>query len=274
MGTGCYRILIHTDTLHIGALMEFQLAFIKNQQQIILKDFGSDDALKRGKLVDIEELKNLNLQGLLLPEALLENPEFLGSLNTSLLKNPIRTSEDLSLDLDSFETLSTEAATPYFKKIFESWILQNNLSLLEELTTVIKHLNALWPNDRTAFFEEFWSIIRRNLGTSELTIIYNDIEKAKKEGEKNKLIKVKIHGTSKPNPTEGKKLEDDLMKNYSKLFSPEFEVVEFNKEKGHLVGLCTIKKSPVILMANVYGLTRLQKSLIKALIDGLQEKWI
>jgi len=254
--------------------MDYQLAFIKNPQQLVLKDFGSQSELNRGKIMDIDELPNLNLQGLFLSEELLENPEFLGTLNTSIEKNPIRTAEDFNLTLDSFEGLSTEEATPFFKKTFESWILQNNLSLLEELTTVIKHLNGLWPNDRTAFFEELWSILRRNLGTSELTLVYNDIQKAKKEGEKNKLIKVKVHGTSKPNPVVGGELEDTLMKNYETLFSPEFDVVEFNKEKGQLVCVFTIKKSPIVLMANVYGITKLQKSILKALIDGLQENWV
>lgn len=254
--------------------MDFQLAFIKNPQQIVLKDFGQENSDNRGKIMDIDELTNLNLQGVFLSEELLENPEFLGSLNTSVEKNPIRTAEDINLNLESFEGMTTDAATPFFKKIFESWILQNNLSLLEELTTVIKHLNGLWPNDRTAFFEEFWAIVRRNLGTSELTLVYNDMLKAKKEGEKNKLIKVKVHGTAKPNPTTGGELETKLMKNYENHFSPEFDIVEFNKEKGQLVSVFTIKKSPVILMANVYGMTKLQKSILKALVDGLQENWV
>ena len=254
--------------------MDFQLAFIKNPQQIILKDFGPENQDSRGKIMDIDELSNLNLQGLFLSETLLEDPEFLGNLTTSLEKNPIRTAEELNMTADSFETLNSESASPYFNKVYQSWILQNNLSLLEELTKVIKHLNSLWPNDRTAFFEEFWSIVRRNLGTSELTLVYNDMKKAKKEGEKNKLIKVKVHGTAKPNPEDGGELEDKLMKNYEKLFQPDFEVVEFNKEKGQLVAVFTIKKSPVVLMANVYGLTKLQKSLLKALVDGLQENWV
>ncbi len=254
--------------------MDFQLAFIKNPQQIILKDFGQITKEPRGKIMDIEELSNLNLQGLFLSETLLEDPEFLGNLTTSVEKNPIRTAEEINLNADLFENLTTEEATPYFHKVYNSWVLQNNLSLLEELTTVIKHLNNLWPNDRTAFFEEFWSIVRRNLGTSELTLVYNDMQKAKKEGEKNKLIKVKVHGTAKPNPEEGGELETKLMKNYEKLFQAEFEVVEYNKEKGQMVSVFTIKKSPVILMANIYGLTRLQKSLMKALIDGLQENWV
>lgn len=254
--------------------MDFQLAYIKNPQQIILKEFGVENDEPRGKIMDIDELGNLNLQGLFLNESLLEDAEFLGNLNTSIEKTPIRTAEEVNLNADSFEALQIEEATPFFQKTYQSWILQNNLSLLEELTKVIKHLNSLWPNDRTAFFEEFWSIVKRNLGTSELTLVYNDIEPAKKEGEKNKLIKVKVHGTTKPNPEVGGEFEESLMKNYEKLFQPEFEVVEFNKEKGQFVAVFTVKKSPVVLMANVYGLTRLQQSILKALVDGLQENWV
>jgi hypothetical protein len=254
--------------------MNFQLAYIKNSQQIVLKDFGANQTQSKGKIMDIDELPKLNLQGLFLPEELLQDTEFLGSINSSTEVNPIRTAEEFGLDLDNFEALTTETASPYFKKVYESWILQNNLSLLEEMTNVYKHLNSLWANERTAFFEELWNIFKRNLGTSELTIIYNDVKKAKKEGEKNKLIQVKVHGKLKANPVEGGDLEKDLMKNYENLFGPAFEVVEFNKEKGQLVALFTLKKSPVILMANVYGLTRLQKTILKTLIDGLQENWV
>ncbi|MFT6068209.1 MAG: hypothetical protein ACJAT2_002923 [Bacteriovoracaceae bacterium] len=254
--------------------MNFQLAYIKNSQQIVLKDFGENQTQSKGKIMDIDELPKLNLQGLFLPEELLQDTEFLGTLNSTTEVNPIRTAEEFGLDLDNFEALSTESATPYFKKVYESWILQNNLSLLEEMTNIYKHLNSLWANERTAFFEELWNLLKRNLGTSELTIVYNDVKKAKKEGEKNKLIRVKVHGKLKANPEEGGELEANLMKNYENLFSPSFEVVEFNKEKGQLVALCTIKKSPVIIMANVYGLTRLQKTILKTLVDGLQENWV
>ena len=71
--------------------MDFQLAFIKNPQQIVLKDFGQETNDQRGKVMDIDELSNLNLQGVFLSEELLENPDFLGSLNTTTEKNPIRT---------------------------------------------------------------------------------------------------------------------------------------------------------------------------------------
>jgi hypothetical protein len=133
-------------------------------------------------------------------------------------------------------------------------------------------MNKLYPNERTAFFEELWSLLKNNLGATDLKIIYNDIEMAKKESEKNKLIRIKVEGKRNPNPVVGKEMEDKLMKHYENDFVQTFNVSEYNPHKGELVLTASINNSPVLVMARVNQLTRLQKALLNSLFEGLQSQ--
>jgi hypothetical protein len=66
-------------------------------------------------------------------------------------------------DVNIFEKMSYEDARIVFDKMRENWILQNNISMIEEMFKVRNHLLSLWPNDRAGFFEELWFIIKTNL---------------------------------------------------------------------------------------------------------------
>ena len=151
----------------------------------------------------------------------------------------------------------------------ENWILQNNISLLEEIFKVRNHLLGLWPNDRSGFFEELWFILKSNLGASNLVLYYNDIIKSKNENEKNKLIKVKVKGDRYPDLATCDEMDEHVLKSYEKDFGNIFDITDYNKEKGHLVICATVKKSPILIMANVYQLSSLQKALISSLFEGL-----
>ncbi len=250
--------------------MEFNLGLIKSENQFLLKSFNneSDD---NGKILDLSELKNSNLQALFYDEEQLENEDLKAALLEDSKYFPIRSLKEINSDYDSFQSMPLEEVRSIFSKVHDNWLLQNNVTLLEELFKVINHLNGLWPNDRTTFFEELWFILKANLGAKSIRIIFNDIQIAKKENEKNKLIQVKIEGERVPNPTEGGELEAKIMSNYEKDFNSGFDIAEYSKEKGQLVITATIKKSPVVIMAEVYEMSRMQKAILGTLFTGLSE---
>lgn len=250
--------------------MEFNLGFIKSENQFFLKSFKNDND-DNGKILDLSELKNTNLQALFYDESQLENEDLKSTLLEDSKFFPIRSTSDVKVDFESFEKMPFEDVQSLFNKVHDNWLLQNNITLLEELFKVIHHLDALWPNDRTTFFEELWFILKSNLGAKSLRIIFNDIQMAKKETEKNKLVQVKVEGEKVPNPTEGGELEAKIMASYEKDFSSLFEIVEYSADKGQLVMTTTIKKSPVVIMAEVYELTRMQKAVLSTLFTGLSE---
>ncbi len=247
--------------------MAFKLAVTRNEDQVIVKTF-EDNKNPNSKIMDFQEIRSENLQGLIYLNNL-KSEDLINQLESETKFYPIRSNEDMSLTVEKFEKLSYEEATKIFEKLHDPWVLQNNITTVEELFRAKTHLNNLWPNDRTGFFEEFWFLLRSQLGASEITIVYNDMIKATKDGEKNRLIKVKVKGTRIPEPQNPDEGDELVYKNYEKEMSHTLEITEYNKEKGQLVMAGTLKKSPILVMAKIYKLTRLQKAIITSLIDGL-----
>ena len=236
-------------------------------QQAVVRTF-KPDASPLSKVVDLAEAKNISLSGFIFAEDL-KSDDFLAGLESEIKFYPIRSHTEFGLTLESFEALTYDEAKKVFDKMRENWILQNNISLIEELFKVRNHLLGLWPNDRSGFFEELWFILKSNLGATNLKLIYNDMIKSKNENEKNKLVKVKVKGDRYPELVSCDEMDEHVLKSYEKDFGNLFDITDYNKEKGQLVICANIKKSPVLIMANVFQLTRLQKSLLSSLFEGL-----
>lgn len=247
--------------------MDFSLAYTKNPEQVILKNFETNGNTQ-SKVLTIEDMKTELVHGLIYDSSIVEE-DFLSLIESEMKFYPIRSNADFQLNKDTFETLNSSDAKKIFDKIRENWILQNNITLIEEIFKTRTHLLGLYPNDRSSFFEELWFILKSNLGATNLRLIYNDLIKAKNENEKNRLVKVKIVGSRYPEPTSVDDMDEQILKHYEKDFGNIFEITDYNKEKGQLVICATIKKSPVLIMANIHQLTRLQKSVLISLFEGL-----
>ena len=147
------------------------------------------------------------------------------------------------------------------------------MNTLSQLFPTLAHLRKLFPNERTTFFEEVWYLINKNIGASNLKIIFNDLDSSHSdEQQKKQLIQVIIEGNHQPNPVENSDLGSQLMKLYESKFDSYFEVEEWDTEEGRLVILAKIHNSPCIVMAETIEFSFFQKSLLKALFDGLNEK--
>ena len=252
-------------------MMEFSLAYIKNNQQFMLKSYTSAQEVAKASHLNIEELKNKTVQAIFVPSNLAENEEIIANLNTESNHSPLRPIDTNTLNADQFDNMNSEEALKLFSATHSSWVLKNNLHLLENLADTVKHLKTLWPNDRTTFFEEIWYLLKKNLGAHELTIAYNHMLKAQKDGEKNKLVRVVVEGAKTPNPTENKELGEALFKNYEGKFNATVE--KYEQSENQVVYLATINDSPIIIMAKIYdhGQSRLLNSLFKAFFDLLQK---
>lgn len=247
--------------------MDFTLLYTKNMQQGLIRTFKRNENT-RGKITDLAEAKQHPIHGYIFDDDQ-KNEDFMNGLENEIKFYPIRAHTEFGLSFENFENLTYDEARKIFDKMRENWILQNNISLIEEIFKVRNHLLSLWPNDRSGFFEEFWFILRSNLGASNLKLIYNDMVKSKNENEKNKLIKVKVQGERYPELVSCNEMDEHILKSYEKDFGNIFDITDYNKEKGQLVICGSIKKSPVLIMANVFQLTRLQKALLSSLFEGL-----
>lgn len=238
-------------------------------QQAVLRHFKLNETAN-SKVIDLVEAKQMPINGYIFSEDQ-KNEDFMAGLESEIKFYPIRSGSEFGLTLEGFEKLDFEDAKKIFDKMRENWILQNNISLIEEVFKVRNHLLGLWPNDRSGFFEELWFLLKTNLGANNLKLIYNDMVKSKNENEKNKLIKVKVQGERYPELATCDEMDEHVLKSYEKDFGNIFDITDYNKEKGQLVICATIKKSPVLIMANIYQLTRLQKALLSSLFEGLNQ---
>ncbi len=243
------------------------IALVDNLNKFTLLSISEGEL--SNKVLSTEEIEKESFQLLLYKQEMLEVAELSEILKKAANFCPLRSFEELELTKE--DILKSEAAhlVALLSEASGSWALQNNVLLLENLFEYVDHYKKLWPNDRTAFFEELWFTVKKNLAATGLKLIYNDMKTTGKNQDKNELTQVVIDGQKYPNPVDGSDFEKNLMDHYHDEFGVAFNVSEYDQEKGQLVITAVINESPVILMAQVLGLTRLQSSVISTFIQAL-----
>ncbi len=239
-----------------------QLGILRSKEQFLFIKIDNE-MNKETQVLPLQELQKKNLQAFLYSKEHLDS-DLQEIFQAESRKIPFRSLEELDLEYNKLVEASAEEDLKLVKKIQSAWTLQNNISLLEELFQVLPHLKKLWPNERTAFFEELWQHLKINLGAIELKLIFNDLET-----EKNKLIRAMVSGKRTGNPLPATDIEEKIMDHYQGEFTKLFDIVDFNESKGELVAVAQIQSSPVIIMAKVCQLSRLQKAVVQSLIEGL-----
>ena len=251
--------------------MNFSLAYVKNSNQVLLKNFIDQQNLEKSLIMNIEELKNHEAKVIFVPNELASEEEVHLKLVNEVRYAPIKKAQQANLDAQQFDGLDYDSAKAIYHKTYSSWVLQNNLTLIGNIFELTDRLKALWPNDRTSFFEELWFLLKNNLGASDLKVFFNHMIKAKKEGEKNQLTRIKVEGKKVPNPSEAGELGKSLMENYQGKFPDSFDIIE-HSENGQFVFLATINQSPIVIMGECQQLTPLQNQLLKSIFTGLQSE--
>jgi hypothetical protein len=255
--------------------MIISIGFIRSAGQVLIQDLDWQQNSISNRLIDVTDLPEQNLQALFL-----ENDEHLNSMVGLLEKEknfyPILDGRDENLDFNTFEKLRPLDLKELYLKVSNRWTMQQNIKSLEQIYALTTHLRELWKKDRLAFFEETWYWLKRNLGTVELNIIFNDVIKSEEKDENNekrerpKLVQSLLAGNKKANFQSGGPREKELMQNYLEKFHDVFEVTEYHSAKGQFVATAQIERSPMIFMARTPQLNQLQRSLLAGLFNGLQ----
>lgn len=248
--------------------MKRTIGILKSPNQFTQLSFSNDSQAPISEVHEVEDLARAEIDACFYPKSTLDEqgPVLLRELAQSL---PVRSLEEVGLADQQEKQISLKAVDQALHKAYGPWTLHNNISLIEELFKVLPHLNQLWPNERTTFFEELWHLLKLNLGTTELKIIFNTLHPAQKEGQKDKLSRAVISGTRTGQPFEGSDVEDQIMEHYAHEFHRVFDIIDYNVDKGELVAAATVKKSPVLIMAKLPQLTKLQQSVVGTLFEGL-----
>jgi hypothetical protein len=254
--------------------MIISLGFVRSSSQVLIKELDWTQTSLQTRLIDVTDLQDENLQGLFI-----EGNDHINSLASLLEKEkvfyPIIEAQDESLDLQTFEAMPAFQFKEVYFRLSNRWLLTQNLKSVEQLYQITNHLKTLWKKDRITFFEEFWFWLKRNLGTIDLSLYFNDVIHSEEKDENNekkdrpKLSQSLLTGNKKAHFHVGGAKEKELMQTYVEKFHDTFEVTEFNSQKGQFVATAQIERSPIIIMGRIPQLNQLQRSLLTALINGM-----
>ena len=255
--------------------MIISLGFIRSVSQVLIKELDWNQNTIQSRLIDVTDLPDQNLQALFI-----EDNEHFSSLVSVLEKEkshyPILDARDEFMTYSAFEALPVNQMRELYLKTVNRWTMHQNFNSIENLWKLTTHFRELWKKDRLSFFEELWYWLKRNVGSTDLTILFNDIVQTEEKDENNekkerpKLTQSLLTGTKKANFHQGGAKEKELMQNYLDKFHEVFEVTEFNPSKGHFVATAQIERSPIIFMARAGQLNQLQRVVLAGLFNGLQ----
>ncbi len=253
--------------------MKLRVGYVKSASQINLKEIDTANNTSSSVIFDITELKDRTMNLLLLDHNdELENVQSL--LDSESKFYPVTAGNSLGLDKEAFDSLGAEEIIDLYAKVNARWILNNNIHTIEQVYSSITYLKDLWINDRNSFFEELWFMLKTNLASSELNIIFHDLkeptDKQKEKGDKASLCYSKVTGEKTPEIFDGKPADANVMKNYENDFNDIFDITEFDSSTGQLVATAKIDLSPVLIMAKLHTFNQLQRSILIALFSGLQ----
>jgi hypothetical protein len=255
--------------------MIISIGFIRSASQVLIRELDWAQNSIESRLIDVTDLPDFNLQALFVDD----NDHFnsmVGLLEKEKAFYPILDAKDESLVFSAFENLSALAFKDLYLKVLNRWTMHQNFSSLENIWTITNHFRDLWKKDRLSFFEELWYWMKRNLGSVDLSFIFNDVIKSEEKDENNekrerpKLVQSILSGSKKCNFLQGGVKEKELMQNYLEKFHESFEITEFHPTKGQFVATSQIERSPIIFMARTAQLNQLQRSLLAAIFNGLQ----
>jgi hypothetical protein len=255
--------------------MIISVGFIRSASQLLVKELDWVQNSVQTRLVDVTDMPDINLQALFISD----NEHFsslAGLLEKEKAFYPILDANDESLSYSEFEQLPAQAFKDLYLKVLNRWTMHQNFNSLENIWNLTNHFRDLWKKDRITYFEELWYWLKRNLGAVDLTIIFNDVIKSEEKDENNekrerpKLVQSLLTGSKKGNFHQGGQKERELMQNYLDKFHDIFEITEFNGVKGQFVATAQVERSPMMFMARSAQLNQLQRSLLLALFNGLQ----
>lgn len=255
--------------------MIISLGFVRSSSQLLVKELDWNQNTIQSRIIDVTDLPDQNLQGLFIDD----NEHFnslVGLLEKEKAFYPILDAKDENLSFSSFEALPAQQFRDLYMKTLSRWTMHQNFNSLENIWTITNHFRDLWRKDRLSFFEEMFYWMKRNVGSTDLTILFNDVIKTEEKDENNekkerpKLVQSLLTGTKKGNFHQGGAKEKELMQTYLDKFHDVFEVTEFNAQKGHFVATAQIERSPIIFMARAAQLNQFQRTLLAALFNGLQ----
>lgn len=251
--------------------MDLNIGFIKSESQLNVLKLDTTTQEIESNIVDTIDIAKSNLNLLFY-----KNDEDIEGLKKVIDEEnkfyPVLDSNSFGINYDDFSSFQSNDILELYSKVSTRWLLNNNIQTIEQIYGLITYLRDLWANDRSNFFEELWYLIKTNLGTTDLSLIFHDVTEENPEKNEKAQLKYSIcKGKKSPEIFDAKESEEVVMNEYKNDFHEEFQITEYNSQKGQLVASIRIGLSPILIMAKVPQFNQLQQSVLIALFSGLKQ---
>ena len=240
---------------------DFSMGYFHSNEKGYLRKFSRGDNTVEEVVLDLENLENPDIAAAYLSTDV-SSEDLLESLRS---ENEIYPIGKDSLSLEEFKNLNQNEAWERTQNLVESWSLRNNLKLVENFYPEMNDLRELIHKNWSSFMETFWALLRKTLGSRELTIIFSDLD----DNKKLKIVKKKVFGSRSCEFSDLEEVDKSILERYGNFQVKNHSFTHLDLEKGEVVGLGQIANCKMVWMAKVYGLTPLQKSLINGTFKAL-----
>ena len=240
--------------------MNFSLGLLENTEDLIIRKFEQGVEAETQKIPFYDSADDIESI-----HCLFSNTDFSKSKDSMLI---IKKAMDYNISNERFSQLSYLEAKKTLKQVIEQTTLQSNLLTIEEVFSLAEQLKEELHRSRNNFFIELWRIIKTNLGTTDLNILFKDLA----PGGSDTLITKKVSGRNIPQVADSSPAEGALFEDLSADFGPALHCCEYDQLKGELVMTSIIDGTSIIVLAKVLNFTLLQKSVLRSLFSGLSRK--
>lgn len=247
--------------------MDIAIGFAKSEAEVLVQQIDLINKTNTYKIIDANSAKEEALNTLISPSA-----DWIKTMELDQEQDlyPILESNQAGFDFEKFEQADADSLSRFYQKQVGAWVLKKNLDLIEGMFTTTNRLRSLWTGDRLAFFEDLWTLLKKNLGTTELSLLFNDIEEiqGKDETKKQKLVQSVLTGKKTPEFKKANEHEIALMGEFKN--TETFTIHTLNLDKNEFVATVMIDKSPILMMAKIPSFNEIQKALLNGIFKGLE----
>ncbi len=239
--------------------MEVSLGYLENPENILIRRFSLNKEFLGEDTLKFEELGGVNIDGLFLSSEELGN-DILSELEEENKYIPIQKGNKYSLNYSDFKNLNPLLSLTKLRDMNSSWVLKNNLILLENIFEIVSNLKESLLKERDTFLLDLWHLVKTNLGAFQFSLYYNDLVEGKKE-----IITRKITGHKIGEKMELTEIDHKILECLKKIPGNFY----FFPEKQEIFVKMEIMGSPLLMTGGCLSISPLQRSLMKALKKGL-----
>jgi hypothetical protein len=182
---------------------------------------------------------------------------------------PVIPADEFTLNEVNFQNSENNRLLSIHSRSFDRWLLMQNINTVDQIFSLTDYLKDLWLSDKQNFYKELWYILKSNMGSYDLKIIYQDLIDS--TSGKEKLGFLSIEGNKDPEFIPFFEPIHQIGEEYKAQLTEEFKILEYDNETLKFAGGLLIGTTPVLMMGHLNQINKLQTAVISSVFDGINK---